>query len=451
MKRFIFLAISVLYSFLIISQKTEFPIKPSENGRYLIEKNNRPFFYQAETPWKIFINLNEKEMAELMDIRINQGFTAIQTMALTTNTNVNGDKPFRNNDFSNPNTNYFEHIRNGIKLAEKKGLLVGLNVAWKGCCGRDWVDIITENGVDKCREYGKFLGKFFSECPNLYWIQGGDNDPREQIDHYRQIALGIRESIPNALQTYHASSGHSSSDVVNYVDNSWLNFSWTYTYFRKKHNVWVYLCGFGELPEVYEMNHNEYRKRPIKPFVLGESQYEGEDSSSYAPLSGAEVVRRQAYWSILSGSCGHAYGSWCWKVNDKWRNVKNDSGANQMLHVKNLFESIEWYKLIPDLNGEIITSGAGTYGNTDYAVAAFVPNGSLMVVYLPPTGINSRKIEIDVSKIKKLTKAQWYNPINGKFINIQLTNEMLKNKNTYKFSAPADNGSGSNDWILVLR
>jgi hypothetical protein len=430
------------------AQKPAFPIKPAENGHYLVDNNNKPFFYQAETPWLIFVNLNEKEMGELMDIRINQGFTVFQTMALTTGTNVNGDNPFENNDFTKPNLAYFKHIRKGIQLAEQKGLLVGVALAWKGCCGGDWTDIILQNGTKSCREYGRFLGKYFANCKNLFWIQGGDADPQGHTDHYREMALGIKESMPDVMQTYHASSGHSSSDVMNYLDNPWLNFSWTYTYFRNKHNVWIYLCGWGELPEVYEMNHIEYRKYPVKPFVLGESQYEGEDTVSCKPFSFPEIVRRQAYWSVLSGSCGHAYGSWCWTVNKKWRNVEHDNGAKQMVYVKDFFESIAWHKLVPDIHSEIITNGAGTYGKTDYAVAAYIPGENCMVIYVPPSGIESRTLVIQTSKMKKVSSARWYNPTNGNYLEIPL--KTVNKISQFSIKTPGNNGENSNDWILLM-
>jgi hypothetical protein len=225
MKRIIQFVFIVLVSVTGFAQTPVFPLHASPNGRYLVDSNNKPFFYQAETPWLIFVNLNEKDMGELMDIRIKQGFNVIQTMALTNKQNVNGDKPFENNDFTKPNLAYFEHMRKGIQLAEKKGLLVGVALAWKGCCGGAWTDIILQNGPEKSREYGRFLGKYFADCKNLFWIQGGDNDPGPHTDHYRQIALGIKESMPDVLQTYHASSGHSSSDVMNYLDHSWMNFT----------------------------------------------------------------------------------------------------------------------------------------------------------------------------------------------------------------------------------
>ena len=111
MKRIILYLFITFSSISIFSQNPVFPLHASQNGRYLVDSKNKPFFYQAETPWLIFINLNEKDMGELMDIRIKQGFTVIQTMALTTGVNVNGDKPFENNDFTKPNLAYFEHLR----------------------------------------------------------------------------------------------------------------------------------------------------------------------------------------------------------------------------------------------------------------------------------------------------------------------------------------------------
>ena len=125
MNRIILILVSLLGSFTCLAQTPVFPLHASQNGRYLVDCNNKPFFYQAETPWLIFINLNEKDMGELMDIRIRQGFTVIQTMALTNGQNVNGDKPFENNDFTKPNIAYFDHMRKGIQLAGQKGLLVG--------------------------------------------------------------------------------------------------------------------------------------------------------------------------------------------------------------------------------------------------------------------------------------------------------------------------------------
>ena len=63
-----------------------------------------------------------------------------------------------------------------------------------------------------------------------------------------------------------------------YSDHDWLDVSMTYTYFAGK-DAWLTILGLGEMLEVYEVNHIEHFKRPIRPFCLGESQYEGKGIS----------------------------------------------------------------------------------------------------------------------------------------------------------------------------
>jgi hypothetical protein len=449
---FLILFFSAVFSATILkAQETKFPIKVSENNRFLVDQNNNPFFYQADTPWLIFLKMKPAEMEQLMDIRFRQGFNVLQTTALPAHPDkpfdISGEMPFHNNDFSLPNEKYWTNIRNGVLLAGKKGFLVGIVPAWKGCCGGNWNQVILDNGTAKCRLYGQFLGKFFAGCENLFWIQGGDNDPQAHTDHYREIAMGIAEFMPHVLQTYHASSGHSSSDVMNYLDHSWMNFSWTYTYFPEKYGVWIYIMGWNALPHVYQMNHIEYRKYPLKPFVLGESQYEGEDSSSYSPLQGQDVVRRQAYWSVLSGGCGHAYGSWNWSIKKDWRKVEFDPGANQMKYVRNFFESFPWFKLVPDLDRKIIHDGEGTYGKDDFVVAAGSPDKSIVCVYIPPTGIEKRNFTISAEFCSKKSKCKWYNPFNGEYT---IAEKEKNSKDFFSFTSPGENGSDFNDWILLI-
>jgi hypothetical protein len=44
---------------------------------------------------------------------------------------------------------------------------------------------------------------------------------------------------------------------------------------------------------------------PLKPVVLGESHYDGE----WGPQPHDFTMRKQAYWAVLSGAAGHAYGA----------------------------------------------------------------------------------------------------------------------------------------------
>ena len=65
------------------------------------------------------------------------------------------------------------------------------------------------------------------------------------------------------------------------------------------------------LPHVYEAALREYGKSDTMPFVLGESQYEGSGKIAN-DMGEPQVIRRQAYWTMLCGGAGRAYGSDLW-------------------------------------------------------------------------------------------------------------------------------------------
>ena len=71
-------------------------------------------------------------------------------------------------------------------------------------------------------------------------------------------------------------------------------------------------------------------------------------------------VRQAAYWAVLAGACGHTYGNnsvWqMWQPGRKpvlwasipWRDALDHPGAFQMGHLRRLFESRSFAKLVPD-------------------------------------------------------------------------------------------------------
>ena len=78
-----------------------------------------------------------------------------------------------------------------------------------------------------------------------------------------------------------------------------------YTYFRGFNKAWNCVQ-----QDVYEVCYAEYKKAAGMPFILGESTYEGEHGDWGNDLQ----VRKQAWWAVLSGAAGHAYGSPRWKM-----------------------------------------------------------------------------------------------------------------------------------------
>jgi hypothetical protein len=130
-----------------------------------------------------------------------------------------------------------------------------------------------------------------------------------------------------------------------------------------------------------------------------------------------------------------------------------------MVHVRNLFSSIPWYKLIPDdrypppppelaaaadavRNKQLITAGRGVYGEDDYVPAAVASDRSFALVYLPVR----RPVTINLGLLADQVKAWWYDPTAG----TRRAVEDLNAEQFQDFTPPKSNAAGDTDWVLIL-
>ena len=276
-----------------------FPLKVSENRRHLADQRGTPFLYNADTPWMLFTKLSEPEAKEYIARRKEQGFTALQVMltGFLGMTNLAGELPFAGTppeqDFAQPNEKFFAHVDRVVTETQRQGLLLAIAPLWSGCCGEGWagkekngaLKPLNANGADKSRELGRWLGQRYGKFDKVLWILGGDNHPNNARAEIRALGLGLKDTAPKQLITYHAASSHSSTDVWP-ADERWLYVSMVYSYFRSFNKAWN-----KNQPDVYEVSHAEFAKIPVRPFFLGESTYEGEQGAWGSALQ----ARKQAY------------------------------------------------------------------------------------------------------------------------------------------------------------
>ncbi|MEJ7739661.1 MAG: DUF4038 domain-containing protein [Chitinophagaceae bacterium] len=415
-----------------------FPIKASENKRYFVDQEGLPFFYHAETGWQIFTKLTTEEALEYLQARRAQGFNAVQTQLATTPKDVNryNQRPFHNdNDFSQPNEAYYDHIKGIVAKADSLGLLIVISAPWLDCCrggfGMGAEKPYQKNGTLKSLEYGKYLGNTFKQFKNIMWIMGGDNDPGQDRQSIEQLAIGLKETAPHQMITYHAAATHSSTDLFHYA--SWLDFSMVYTYWRHKSNIWL---PSDQVPEVYEVCLKEYNKSDHMPFILGEAQYEGSSGNNAGT---PDQVRRQAYWTMLSGGSGHAYGSEIYGFPANWREKLKNPGARQMEYFIDIFNTLPWWQLIPDQKHQFVSKGFGEYGKLNYVTAAVTGDKRLAVIYMT----SRQTITVDLAKLVGSTiETAWYNPRDGMLI----TAGTFSKKTMHTFIPPA-----VGDWVLLFK
>jgi len=440
-----------------------FPVRVSANNRYLEDASGKPFLLQGDTAWSLMVQLTKEETEEYLENRRQKGFNAIlvnlieQFYADNPPKNKYGDEPFTTpGDFATANEKYFAHADWVIQKAKEKGILVVLNPCYTGFSpnfktARDgWVQATLANGPEKCRDYGRYIGRRYKNQTNIIWQAGGDTTIPVGSDlekNWLEILLGIREHAPDQLWSAH-----------------WL-----------RHTTALDQPTFGPLMGIdnaYGLNRSyvqtlrAYNRTPPKPTFFNEGYYEDTALNS-SRVGTPQQMRAQAYWALLSGATGHIFGSdhvWMFggprgtpgnlKPRLDWRAGMDRQPSREMFHVKKLFESRAWPNLVPDQDHTVVTKGYGTFGKDDrtpggdYVTAARTTDGNLVMAYVPSTGTGTRTISVDMVKLGGPAVARWYNPTNGTYTPI--AESPLANSGSRDFTTPGDNDTGTNDWLLVL-
>src|SRR5262249_44186403 len=141
-----------------------FPPKVGPTGRYLVDQKGMPFLIAGESPQAMMVNVSEADAELFFRNRRSHGFNtawinlicAKYTGGRADGSTIDGLKPFGGDfDFSQPDERYFVRCDRILRLAEKYKTLVMLDPAETG----SFLAVMKTNGVDKCREYGRYLGK----------------------------------------------------------------------------------------------------------------------------------------------------------------------------------------------------------------------------------------------------------------------------------------------------
>ena len=69
-------------------------LKVSENRRFLVYEDGRPFFYLGDTAWELFHRLNREEADRYLQDRARKGFTVIQAVALAELDGLDDPNPY---------------------------------------------------------------------------------------------------------------------------------------------------------------------------------------------------------------------------------------------------------------------------------------------------------------------------------------------------------------------
>lgn len=153
-----------------------FPLKPSLNGRYLVDQRNVPFLVVGDSPQALLVRLSEREGVKYLANRRAQGFNAvwinllcdIETGGQANGVTQDGIRPFVKgthakfqSDITTPNEAYFARVDRVVRAAGRLGMAVFLDPAET----KGWLDELRAAGTTKSFEYGRYLGRRYAKFP----------------------------------------------------------------------------------------------------------------------------------------------------------------------------------------------------------------------------------------------------------------------------------------------
>jgi hypothetical protein len=157
------------------------------------------------------------------------------------------------------------------------------------------------------------------------------------------------------------------------------------------------------------MVRHDYDLEPARPVVMAEGAYEA--GEEYGFEVGPPWVRRQAYWTVLSGGY-HTYGhNDLWRLRPGWREALDAPGAAQLTILRDVLTARrEWWNLVPD---QSLVVGPGDPGPRDpnLTVAARSRSGDWALVYVG----GGSTVSLDLSKLgaPAAPTASWIDPVTG--------------------------------------
>jgi hypothetical protein len=423
--------------------RTPFPVRVSEDRRFLIDQHNRPFFYLGDTAWELFHRLDRDEADLYLRDRAAKRFTVIQAVVLAEFggldvPNAYGHLPLLNKDPARPVEAYFEHVDYIVNRAEELGLVVGMLPTWGDKWNKKWGQGPEVFTPENAASFGEFLGRRYKDKP-IIWILGGDrpveNDRQREI--IRALAAGLSKGDGGRhLLTYHPMGGKTSADF--FPAEPWLAFN-------------MLQSGHNYNNPSYDRIAADYARTPTKPCLDGEPGYEDHPAgfkSANGYLDDYDA-RKAAYWALFAGACGHTYGChdiWQFlgpsrppitEARTPWREAISLPGAGQMQYVRALIESRPIPDRVPDQS--LLTSDPGR--GSDHTQATRAKDGSYAFIY----SASGNPFTVDLEKLSgERLRASWYDPRNGTSIGLGT----LPRRGRHEFLPPSR--GKANDWVLVL-
>jgi len=446
------------------STAAAYPLAVSSNGRYLVDQSGKPWRVQADAAWLMSVEATPEQVDNYIATRKSQGFNSFYLMAMVhpggykeapdAPNNLSGDPPFATpGDFSTAgaspaSSRYWQWIDSIIANANAQGMVVMLAYTYLGYEGGDqgwYQDVLAQPSRQSLFDWGRWIGTRYRDAANVIWFGLGDYTPptgSEGAARARAIADGIKAA--GAKQLFMAEPS-GPDGIPSEVDGFGSVVDQNSFY------------GYGPSGEgaVYATADRAYRLAPTKPAWMEEGTYEFENNTGSFSKESWET-RRGRFWSVLGGgTAGDGFGThdvWGWK--NLPTSLQTD-GAAYSTAAFDLFASMPWWTLRPSgtdpgfAGFDLVTSGVGTSGKSDFITSALTENRHWLLAYVPVTKSGARTFSVDMGALDGPARARWFDPATGTYLSIG-DGQPHAAAGSQSFTTPGKRADGTDDWVLVV-
>ncbi len=345
--------------------------------------------------------------------------------------------------------------------------------SYTGYGGADWWTVFAANSLSNCQGWGTYVGSRYRNRKNLFLMMGGDYSQPNDSTRAKEVAFwdsiraaGCRQLVgsewgdPDTLLTDQAGYTYGPNPAIS-------------------HGNLGSFYGEGPLEggatgngRTYDTADRAWRDTAgVPPFACEMPQTDG----TYYPLDMSRAsTRKYTHWAVTAGSVS---GSNCGQTN-----VANPANAAALFAKYQdpyifdqqfgnyLYNSLKWNMMLPSGTSSVSPhTRSGATGSTSYCgrvlivsgggsadtliTSCMASDGSQLLAYVPPdlpTSTTTKTFSVDCRSLSAGTKtAQWWNPTTGVRTNAS-PSTVNNSLSAQSFTTPGDNGTGTNDWMLVI-
>jgi Protein of unknown function (DUF4038)/Domain of unknown function (DUF5060)/Putative collagen-binding domain of a collagenase len=423
-------------------------LRLSSNRRYFIHADGTPFFWLADTVWNGPMLSTDEDWQYYLNERVRQKFTAAQWVATQFLAAPDGDrfsnKAYEGHEKIKVNLEFYKHLEQKHNAIITAGLLSVPTLLWAA----HWNPEVTKDNPgavlpeDQAILLARYMVARWGADAVAWFLPGDANYQGEDGERWRRIGRAVFGDITHAPVTLHPNG---QQWIGNFKNETWIDFM-------------GYQSGHGDGTEYDKWllegpPTTKWSEEPIYPVINLEPPYENhiayQSQQPFSPLA----TRKRLYWSLLvSPTAGVTYGGhgvWGWDdgrhpptahpktgIPLPWREALRMPAAEQVTHLYEVFDLLEWWRLRPA--PELLVAQPGKDNSEHYIVAARSDEGDIALVYAP----ENTELTLNLSALSQPLQLIWLEPRSGQ--------------------EQSANGSGSSaamtftvpegeDWLLVLR